>query len=105
MTFKRRVLGVVWRVGANRSSHWLCASYEHSEVPFNQRSWFKKESIGPSIDQVTSEDVTVILKQAMTEEQDCFIVIDCKWILYKKNVDSFSLIFVSVGTRIYDHGL
>ena len=45
LTFKRRVFGVVWHVGANRSSHWLCASYEHSEVPFNQRSWFKKDSI------------------------------------------------------------
>ena len=47
LSLTSRVVGVVWHEGSKTTGHWLCASYSHSEVDFNRRAWFHKDSVGP----------------------------------------------------------
>lgn len=78
LSLTSRVVGVVWHEGSKTTGHWLCASYSHSEVDFNRRAWFHKDSVGPVVKGVKTSDVINILNDAVEKDQDCFIILNCK---------------------------
>ena len=75
LSLTSRVVGVVWHEGSKTTGHWLCASYSHSEVDFNRRAWFHKDSVGPVVKGVKTSDVINILNDAVEKDQDCFIIL------------------------------
>ena len=76
LSLTSRVVGVVWHEGSKTTGHWLCASYSHSEVDFNRRAWFHKDSVGPVVKGVKTSDVINILNDAVEKDQDCFIILN-----------------------------
>lgn len=78
LSFKSRITGVVWHEGADLKGHWLCASYFHSEVAFDERVWYRKDSVGPAVRQLQTKDVIEVLNNAVGMGQDCFIIMNCK---------------------------
>ena len=77
LSFKSNLCGVVWHEGANVEGHWLCASYVHSEVGIDERVWFHKDSVGPTLKELKTRDVITVLGNAVALDQHCFIVLNC----------------------------
>ena len=78
LSFKSHLCGVVWHEGADLKGQWLCASYFHSEVAFDERVWYRKDSVGPAVRQLQTQDVIEVLNSVVGMGQDCFIIMNCK---------------------------
>ena len=78
LSFKSRVAGVLWHEGANIDGHWLCASYAHSDVAFNDRCWVQKDTVGPTAKEIRTTELIMVLNDVVKKEQDCFVVVNCK---------------------------